>query len=429
MKKWIAAFLCIVAVMLSIGFTGCAFIEDVFKKFLTVNVTPTFKLSSDPASESIGFEVKNRQTVYLFIQFNITNDSFRDATIPVEVLISDEFDSIDTEKIGAGSPLTDRQAIEKDGVKYWQYTGEIRVESGVTTTKLFVVSFRANSYNEQDYKSKIIIRYQTDTEQFPEIKDYSDNEVNVTVKYVPLQLLNTPAGIEVTNEIISWRKIENAQGYYIGIGDGDLKRYASNSFDTGGLEPGLYTMRVCAIGDSIDYIDSDYCTFTFTKLPRITPYLETSEENGTILRSIAWDPLDGFEEYCILDGNGTVIREVTGTSVDAESLELKAGSTKLYVQPKPHSGDEIVSACVTPVSVQKLEAPAITIERQVLWETVSGADYYDVYVGGEFYNRVQDATYCRIPQTAGKEVYVIARSETAMVLSSDRSNAVISDVR
>ena len=113
MKKWIAAFLCIVAVMLSIGFTGCAFIEDVFKKFLTVSVTPTFKLSSDPASESIGFEVKNRQTVYLFIQFNITNDSFRDATIPVEVLISDEFDSIDTEKIGAGSPLTDRQAIEK----------------------------------------------------------------------------------------------------------------------------------------------------------------------------------------------------------------------------------------------------------------------------------------------------------------------------
>lgn len=85
-----------------------------------------------------------------------------------------------------------------------------------------------------------------------------------------------------------------------------------------------------------------------------------------------------------------------------ESLELKAGSTKLYVQPKPHSGDEIVSACVTPVSVQKLEAPAITIERQVLWETVSGADYYDVYVGGEFYKRVSGCDVLQDSADCGK---------------------------
>lgn len=436
MKKSILLLLAIVLIAASVFGGGCEQMDKLFNKHLNVQCAAQFRMSSDPASEAIGFTVKNRQTVYLYITLSIINDTSREAMIPIELLIANEFETIDSEHIGGDSVLSDRQEIEYNGIKHWQYKGQTIVGKKSKADRTFIVSFKANTMKdannqvvEEDYASYITIRYNTDPNISPEIVNYSDYAQKVIVQYDALQPLSKPSAVEVKGEIISWSPIASAEGYYIGLDGKDLKRYQTNFYDTSGLAAGKHEIRFCAIGDGVNFMDSDYFVLAFTKLPRIVAQIELQADETLSKRIINWEGIPGYDDYELYDVNGNKLVEVAGkTQFDLALLTLPSGVNKIFVQPKVVSGDVIISKSINPVQVTKLEAPTIEIAGQVKWQPIDGAQYYDVFVGGVLYKRVTGETVCRIPQTYGKTVYVVAGSDILNVIPSEISNQLVSNI-
>ena len=80
--------------------------------------------------------------------------------------------------------------------------------------------------------------------------------------------LSSPKNLKVTvsTQVLSWDRVKNAVAYSVSI-NGEERTTRTNSYSLAALEAGEYEIKVKAIGDGINYTDSNWSQeYVFTKL-------------------------------------------------------------------------------------------------------------------------------------------------------------------
>ena len=92
----------------------------------------------------------------------------------------------------------------------------------------------------------------------------SSVDIVVTIEALPEPIkLATPV-LTVSGNVVSWDVIENAQSYAVIINGADPISVEGNSHDLSDREPSDYTVQVIAVGDGVEYVNSDGATITLT---------------------------------------------------------------------------------------------------------------------------------------------------------------------
>ena len=80
--------------------------------------------------------------------------------------------------------------------------------------------------------------------------------------------LDAPVNLRLEESTLTlmWNRVPKARGYSVLIsGDEREKTIRTNSISLEDLEPGVYEIKIKAIGDGIDYADSEWVSREFTR--------------------------------------------------------------------------------------------------------------------------------------------------------------------
>ncbi|MDR3021493.1 MAG: hypothetical protein LBU60_02290 [Clostridiales bacterium] len=85
---------------------------------------------------------------------------------------------------------------------------------------------------------------------------YMSSPWSEQLSFTKTKKLDQPGDLSVNNNTLSWTAVEDALQYELEI-NGDLKTLTENSFDMATLDPGEYSIRARALGDSHVYFSVD----------------------------------------------------------------------------------------------------------------------------------------------------------------------------
>ena len=207
-------------------------------------------------------------------------------------------------------------------------------------------------------------------------------------------VLSAPDGFD-TSEMtpntvtITWNEDADAVGYSYKIDDGDWVGVdVAEAKLTGRTHSTTYKIRVKAIGDGVDFVDSPKSEeYSFTMDPLIVlnePANLTATDVGEDYVTVTWSAVDNAAGYEVADG------ETTAT-VDAETLTYQFTMLDVYTEytfSVKAVGDGITyddspESEVTETTLkQKLDAPVVTGTAlgtdsvKFSWPAISNADSY-----------------------------------------------------
>lgn len=188
------------------------------------------------------------------------------------------------------------------------------------------------------------------------------------------------------------------------------------------------------------------CLFSVTamKAELEVPYNFGAIGTSTSEILVSWNPVSGASAYYIYradSADGNYIMDGTSTTNSFKSTGLKPQTQYYYkVRAIDNQGgmgklSDVASATTLPAC---LEAPVISVEAalsnsiKVTWNTVVGAQYYNVYRDGAYIDQVYVPTFTDIGRVPGVEYcYVVVaggdcgksvNSNTACITLSDGSN-------
>ena len=229
-------------------------------------------------------------------------------------------------------------------------------------------------------------------------KEYLDSEFSNALTYsltegeddefVAQAQLSLPVPeLTISDGKIEWREVPHATGYKVEI-DGVADDASTAEYSLAELiEPKVYEIRVKALGDGDDYVDSDWS--------KITKYIVTVRLDAPVLnvnngaKIVSWASVNNANSYVIKikDSSGNEVK--TGTNATSFSLQsLAAGTYTVQVMAIGDSGQDIVyldsewSNEAAYTQTEELAQPTgLTLEDGVFtWNSVDGAIGYEVYV-------------------------------------------------
>ena len=227
-------------------------------------------------------------------------------------------------------------------------------------------------------------------------------------------VLDAPDDITVENEMVSWNQIENALKYKVSFGNSEDET-DNEFFSLNGLEESKsYAIRIKALGDNVNYRDSDWSNeITISRLE--TPALRITKTK------LIWNNIDqnsGYELYCNGEYLAHISRDITqydllSVKSDCE-FQIKARGDRFHIMDSPISEK---------VSATKLNAPSdVKLNGTVIsWSKVSDADRYTVE-GDVPKTETKETEYNLKQIKPGKyKISVQAFSDSNEICDSDKS--------
>ena len=215
-------------------------------------------------------------------------------------------------------------------------------------------------------------------------KYYTDSDWSNVVRYVayiPTKL--TAPHITLNGNVSTWEAVENAVSYTLEINGVLFENENVLSWD----DTEDYTIRVKAIGNGREYLDSDWSntvTYKFVPVTLTAPHITL---NGNIA---SWEAVENAVTYQIM-WNGIDMGTddaLTFTDDDDFTLQVKAiGDGKRYL-------DSEWSNEVSYVVTVKLATPNVTLNGNVAsWKRIANANSYTILLNGAEIENVTELSY------------------------------------
>ena len=251
----------------------------------------------------------------------------------------------------------------------------------------------------------------------------SDLSKAVLYHYIEPVILNAPA-IKLTGKVVSWNSIDNASGYQLVIDSDDQITLTTTSYEINKNVGGAYKIKVKAIGNDNEYLDSNYSN-------EVTYELVTSLDAPVITLNkniLSWDKVDNADEYMVLYEDATM-RIVTETSVIVYELNypsyhinvIALSNSKYFTQSGLSN-----SVLYVKQTYIKLDTPVIKIEDNLIsWDKIDNATGYKIYVDDKEVAETDELSYNFEADLAGTyKIKVSAISTLDGYTESDKSNEV-----
>ncbi|MDE5546922.1 MAG: hypothetical protein K2I88_05610 [Anaeroplasmataceae bacterium] len=240
--------------------------------------------------------------------------------------------------------------------------------------------------------------------------------------------------LKLTENIVSWEKVDHADGYIVNLNGTDLAEQTSAGYTISASEAGEYIVKVKAISKNHDqYTDSAYSnsvTYTISaQEPEALGVPTLSLEDNVV----SWETIENADGY-IVNLNGTDLSEQTSTEYTISASEAGEYIIKVRAISKKHNQytDSAYSNSVTyTISVKEPEAlgvPTLSLEGNIVsWEKVENADGYIVLLNGTALEEQTETSYTIVVEEDGDyEVAVKAIShQSSQYLDSELSTAVV----
>ncbi len=251
---------------------------------------------------------------------------------------------------------------------------------------LFIILFSLTSC---DNKEDIIDNNDNNNENINNNEnDNINNNENIKTK------LSSPIlSYDETN--ITWDKIDNADAYIVNLDGNDLDLQTSNSFELVVSENGEYLIKVKAISNDENYIDSDYSSsitiYIYDELLS-TPNIQIDEDNYLI----SWNKIK-HADYYVINING--IDESTTTELKYDYSNLKTNDYVIKIKAKSNSYDYGMSDYSNELNFsyvyeKTLDTPKIILNTNTLtWDEIENASSYVIYIDDEFVSEVTNCYY------------------------------------
>jgi hypothetical protein len=295
------------------------------------------------------------------------------------------------------------------------------------------------------YNIKLIVSGETEV--------YTDSETTVvyTVYDENAAPLDKPQ-ITLTNNLISWLEVLNAISYKIIIGEIE-KTSNTLSFDlstVSNLSPGtLYEVKVIAIGNGIDYANSeasDIVEYT-TPLPKLgTPVHGFNVDTNIFHIGIGPYSIGEAEDFGgkfgVLIVDTTTLEEWTdefaagfnaGSSYIFAHLNLPAGNYTITYRAIGNGTTRSNSNYYAPavaftVALKEIDKPVLTItDNEVSWTEVLNASSYELYINdGLQVDATSPFGLSNITEAGTYVIKVIANGEEGYKDSEETINYVVS---
>ncbi len=155
----------------------------------------------------------------------------------------------------------------------------LQIDQGILTfdavegKKSYLISIDGVDYtttlNRFDLRSYIASpkTYQISVKALGDGMFYKDSYISLTYEYNyqgPSRLDNISQFMLSSSSTLSWNEIDGADGYYFKVNDRSYVIYLNRfNLSTLGLEPGIYTFEITALGDDYNTSDSEVAYYTY----------------------------------------------------------------------------------------------------------------------------------------------------------------------
>ena len=198
----------------------------------------------------------------------------------------------------------------------------------------------------------------------------SDSSWSETKKYT----LTLPAPELSVDQygVVRWEAIQNATGYSYII-DGGTKQDTTETSITIQDEQ---TIKVMAIGDGEDYLDSNWSNeITFNFLQELVPPVLSIDAYG----NVSWNPVDNASGYlCVINGE-------TEIQISTTSYTLQSGQTLKVKALGDNENFRDSEFSLTITHKIQLATPTVTINSSTgvaTWTAVANATHYGYKING-----------------------------------------------
>ena len=182
--------------------------------------------------------------------------------------------------------------------------------------------------------------------------DYSDG--------ITVTKLATPNNISISADQIYWDNVDLTEGYSVLLDDSLALPVQTNNYISlanTAMQTFIaksYTMRVRALGNGSNMLDSQYSsTFNFKKLSTIDTNFVTLSGSTITWTAVA----DTIVYYVYINGSGTPIA-VSGTSIDLGASSYSEGEYSITVQAISTANNAVSGEQSEPITFTKLPAPS-----------------------------------------------------------------------
>ena len=106
---------------------------------------------------------------------------------------------------------------------------------------------------------------------------------------------------------------------------------------------------------------------------------------------------------------------------------LLLDNNSIRVIAKSSLSNHINSSLSNEIIIKKLENPVINeVSKNIVWEPVSGATSYDIYINDKFHANVVDRSFRKISDGTSffSQIYIIAIGDGITTYNSDKSNII-----
>ena len=264
--------------------------------------------------------------------------------------------------------------------------------------------------------------------------DYADSALSEKFYFSTQATLATPeltaAALSDTEISFAWKPVANATGYTLAYGDKTETFDAGDtSFVVEGLTAGTeYVFTLTAVGDDVDYVDSEAATATAATLVKLATPVITSATATTNSVALTWNGADGATGYVLSYAKAGEVATTTVPIVKgAKSYEvtgLTSGATYTFqLVAEGEANKSVASDAATTGEVAtlvKLNAPAnvklveqTTSSFKIVWDGDERAENYLVSVNGipeEDPITATEFSMTGLPQVSSYTIEIVAKA-------------------
>ena len=224
------------------------------------------------------------------------------------------------------------------------------------------ISVSGLSYSLDSYQGQVEIRVKAAGDGTV----YADSEFSAVITVTLSGALETPSGVSVSGNVISWSAVDGAVGYTLLI-NGKEYSAADNSFTTD--ITGEVRISVKALGDGILHFDSEYSDVFYGNVPY---QLEAPARfrYSAIENTLKWEPSEGATGYTV--------------TVGTETVSLARNADSLSAARFGDSFSATIVATGDPDICYDSQAVAITVAPQTVTEISSEEELRAIEAGGSY---------------------------------------------
>ena len=192
--------------------------------------------------------------------------------------------------------------------------------------------------------------------------------------------------VDKTDDTLYWNDIHGATGYNVVIySNGSVvEDYTTQNlfYSIDYLESGNYTIKICALGDGVNSVNSVYTTKHYSLRVLSAPQNIEIDMTTSI---VGWSEVNDATEYEVYI-NGSYVTDVTECEFDMSNYDAGSYSVKIVAKADCYLSSQKTVTCIK----RKLIAPLIQVSfnsaTQVYtftWNQITNANRYYIYLNGE----------------------------------------------